>query len=257
MYLQGSQRVLKVQSHLQHILTGLWGENGNRLAECDIQILATNFHLMNQGFSPRERNKICKYALFLFEPKEFLSQQKLRECYGPSNLVRKIKVHTFGFGDRRVSNNRHYDSESVPPMVSLCVGCKVSLIGHNICPEWVVFNGSVGIVKDIIFKKGESPNSGHLPLYILVDFALSKGPVFDPKNHCLVPIVPITVPCNLSKCPCRRTFAPLKLSYSKAKTLVMCKKDSRQTPCRQLFVIQEPDNLTIRTLGSFIPFYLG
>ena len=78
-----------------------------------------------------------------------------------------------------------------------------------------MFNGSVGSVVDIIFEKGESPNRDDLLAYVLVEFAVYQGPVFDPKKLKVIPIVPITAPCNVVDCGCTHKFIPLKLCFAK------------------------------------------
>ena len=172
---------------------------------------------MNPRFTDEDRKNICKDALFLFSlrnPKNILNQQKLRETHLNGNPVARIKSKTSN-GLRQVSNNAHYDSECVPSITYLCVDARVALTGSNICPEWGLFNGSIGTVKDIVFDKNKSPNRDDLPAYVLVEFAVYQGPVFDPKNPKVIPIVPIEVPCNQPECGCKREFVPLKLSFAK------------------------------------------
>ena len=43
-------------------------------------------------------------------------------------------------------------------------------------------SGACRTVDEIVFKKGENPNNGDLPLYVVVDFPLYCGPVWDTKN---------------------------------------------------------------------------
>ena len=49
----------------------------------------------------------------------------------------------------------------------LCVDAKVMLF-HNLKQESNLVNGSVGYVKEIVYKEGQGPSS--LPSYVLVDF---------------------------------------------------------------------------------------
>ena len=46
----------------------------------------------------------------------------------------------------------------------------MSLCGKNIKPEWGLYNGSQGVVKDIIYNDGESPNLGDHPKYVFIEF---------------------------------------------------------------------------------------
>ena len=191
MYLDKSQRQKADQDQLALLLRGLRSENDECLNDDNIEFLTTNFHLMSPPFSEEDRKEICKDALFLFannKPKELFNDQKLRELQSPSNPVAKIKSKTTDHNGRIVSNNKHYDDESTPSTLFICVGASVALTGCNICPEWRLFNGSVGKVIDIVFDQGKSPNDNDLPLYVLVGFGLYKGPQFHEKtlNLCLL-----------------------------------------------------------------------
>ena len=196
MYLTASRRVLSGQERLARILAGLRGQNGHVLDDSDVDFLCGNFHLMSPHFTEQDRKELCKDALFLFalkKPKQILNHQKLREIHSSSNPVARIKATTVNRFGKIVSYNSHYDNESAPPLVYLCIGAKVALTGQNICPEWGLFNGTIGIIMDIVFKEGESPNTNDLPLYVLVEFSLYKGPPFDHTNPKVIPIVPLTV----------------------------------------------------------------
>lgn len=218
MFLQSSQRVLPGQERLAQLLQGVRSESDASLSSTDIDFLATNFHSMNPHFSDEDRKSICKDALFLFankKPKRLLNKQKLIESHSEKHPVARIKSKTLSAKRRIVANNHHYDNESTPASTSICVGATVALTGTNICPEWGLFNGSIGTVIDIIFRPHTSPNNNDLPAYILVDFALYRGPSIDPENPTYVPIVPITAYCNKQDCSCNRTFIPLKLAFAK------------------------------------------
>jgi hypothetical protein len=51
----------------------------------------------------------------------------------------------------------------------LCWDAMVEITNVNIEPTWVLFNGAIGTVVDIIFGQGENPNEGHLPTVVVVD----------------------------------------------------------------------------------------
>ena len=83
--------------------------------------------------------------LFLFankKPKCLLNKQKLKEMHSPDNPIAKIKAKTLSSRHQLVANNHHYDNDSTPPSLSVCVGAKVALAGLNICPEWGLFSGT-------------------------------------------------------------------------------------------------------------------
>ena len=55
----------------------------------------------------------------------------------------------------------------------LCVGAPVAISGINILPEVGLYNGARGTLIDIVYDKGQNPNSKqdyHLPKYVVVDF---------------------------------------------------------------------------------------
>ena len=217
MYLKKSVRQHDSQHRLQSLLQGLRGENDENLSEDDIEFLATNFHLMSPHFSEDDRKELCKDALFLFankKPKQLFNDQKLRELQSPTNPVARIKSETINNHGKIVSNNKHYDNETTANVLCICIGASVALSGCNICPEWGLFNASVGKVVDIVFHEGQNPNDNQLPAYVLVEFGLYQGPVFDPDNRHLIPITPITIGCNNFGC-CNRKFIPLKLAFAK------------------------------------------
>jgi hypothetical protein len=76
----------------------------------------------------------------------------------------------------------------------------VAIEGRNFKPRWGLYNGAIGTVEQICYSEGESPNEGHLPKYIVVNFPQYKGPVWDKKNpkvtiggHCSVVFVPVGI----------------------------------------------------------------
>ena len=81
-------------------------------------------------------------------------------------------------------------------------------------PSWGLFNGSLGTVKDIVYKYSESPNNGQLPEYVLVVFPTYCGPPFNLLYPKAVPIVPVSVMCT-KNCCCTRLFLPLTLSFGR------------------------------------------
>jgi hypothetical protein len=67
---------------------------------------------------------------------------------------------------------------------------------------------------DIVFRPGDNPNHGDLPLYILVDFPQYKGPVYIEGRPTLVPIPIVETTCKFPGC-CSRKFVPLTLAFGK------------------------------------------
>ena len=81
--------------------------------------------------------------------------------------------------------SRHFD-KSTPLKTAICVGSRVAIKGKNIEPNWGIYNGSIGIVREIVFKGEDNPNRGDLPLYVSVELFDYKPPdcvpIFDRSN---------------------------------------------------------------------------
>ena len=215
MFLTRSQRVQQKQDRFRDILDSFRGDDSATISEQDVDFLATNFHLMSSHFSDQDRDTLTKDALFLFankHPRDIFNKIKLQETHSPTNPVARIKAITKKKGTI-VQNDSHYD-ESVPPATNLCRGARVSITGCNIMPSWGLYNGSIGTVLDIVYEEGQSPRTGTMPLYVLVDFPNYRGPPFDSKNPTVVPIVSVSVTCN-HHCCCTREFIPLTLAFGK------------------------------------------
>ena len=115
---------------------------------------------------------------------------------------------------KQVSLNSHYDKDRTPSYTLLIKDAVVQLSGWNAKPEWGLFHGSLGKIIDIVYKEDESPFTGHLPSYIIVDFHSYVGPIFDNTNQTYVPIPVHTTRCKYA-CGCERFYIPLTLAFSK------------------------------------------
>ena len=216
MHLPKIERVDPDQVLLHQLLHGVRAEDeDSNLTDYQIDVLSKKLHLMSPHFTPSERTLICKDALFLFAncaPRDTFNKTMLQSINCPNNPTAKIRAHTYKNGVL-VSNNSHYN-ENVPPFTTFSRGARVAISGCNIMPTWGLFNGSIGTVLDVVFREGESPNTGNHPIYVLVDFSLYSGPPFLLSTRRAVPITPVTVLCDRNCC-CKRTFIPLTLSFGK------------------------------------------
>jgi len=182
-------------------------------------------------------------AIYLFYKNEKRirhNMKMLARNQSQANPVALLKArsmnHCFGKG---ISS--HFDSEA-PVSCMICVGCKVALENKNFYPEWGLHNGACGTVKEIVFEKGKTPNNGDLPKYVVVEFPLYCGPIWDlgnkkVRNHqdnldtvqftgkttnlivlAFIQCVPIPVAeysCTRQTGCCKRTFIPLCLAYAR------------------------------------------
>ena len=105
---------------------------------------------------------------------------KLNEDSGPDNPVAVVRSYRDSTVSA-VSNRSHFDSK-MPGSAMLCCGCTVALSCRNIHPQWGLHNGASGTVDEIVFAKGDSPNNGDDPLYVVVDFPNYRGPIWDKNN---------------------------------------------------------------------------
>ena len=149
---------------------------------------------MKAHFTPQDHTNLYKEALFPCpnkEPRDALIFQRPRACHSSDNPVARIKAIKEEDG-RLVTNNKHYDEDSILACIPLCRNAKVSITGNNICPQIGLFNGSIGTVLDIVYKENESPNNFALPSYVLVEFTFYRGKPFLSNKPKAVPFVPTT-----------------------------------------------------------------
>ena len=128
---------------------------------------------------------------------------------GPNKGGKAIKNH---FRD-----DKSQDRMKSPDRSRFSVGCKVAIGGRNILPEWGLFNGAIGTVKEIHFSikdDGSKPNPNHGDFcdYVVVEFQGYKGPAWDKNEPKQVPIPVLTERCK-HKC-CIKTFVPLELCFA-------------------------------------------
>jgi hypothetical protein len=220
MYLQESKRQQKDQAHFLELLQKARCEYGKQeLNQTDAAFLCS-YHLQQNHFTEKEVSELVKdpETMFLYAlhaDKDKCNQKMLYLDHSQENPVANIKtIAKNKFGATITVNAKHFsDDNKVLARTMICRNAKVHLYGKNVKPEWGLFNGVQGVVKDIVYKKNESPNANDFPLYVLVDFPQYKGPPCLKKYPTYVPIVPITHTCQ--KHCCTKTFLPLQLSYAK------------------------------------------
>ena len=162
------------------------------------------------------RKQLEQESIFLFYTNEKRIRHNLRKLAdhsSASNPVAFIQSMTYSCVTGK-SDSRHWHQDDDPPgTCMLAIGAVVALTFRNFNPKWGLHNGACGMVNEIVFSKGKSPNGGDLPEYVVVDFPLYCGPTWDANNPTHVPIPVISRQCN--KHCCTRKFVPLTLSWAR------------------------------------------
>ncbi len=136
----------------------------------------------NQLYTEADKELIFKDSLFISAnkaPVEEYNLLRLSKLNCKEISVTLIKSRTQCRGKK---GKNHIDEKFAPAACLLCAGAMVSICGRNFWPKWGLHNGALGTVIEIVFRKGESPNNGDLPLFVVVDFKAYCGPAWDPAN---------------------------------------------------------------------------
>lgn len=154
---------------------------GTDLTESDVKHLMTlDLNEMRKKHSPEYIASIEHRAMYLFYSNAKRlehNMRKLHEVSTPDNPVAFIKTKSLGIFNKCIA--RHFSPPGIQPTCMANVGSRIALEGRNFNPKWGLHNGACGIVDEIVFAEGKSPNNGDHPEYIVVDFPLYVGPVWD------------------------------------------------------------------------------
>lgn len=164
--------------------------------------------------SPEERSSFTQNALHLVPTWKMAHQiifDYLQSLDKPKAKF-KAKLHTI----RRDGTNHCVKETSYPLQNVLCVEAKVMLL-RNFVVEYGLMNGSIGVVKDIVYENKEGPGRSlsELPLYVVVEFPLcnigsdANGHCFPDKPATWIPIPVVTALCE-KKC-CTIQTIPLRV----------------------------------------------
>jgi PIF1-like helicase len=178
-------------------------------------------HLNNRATIKREEAEYIsnhERTLFLFannEPRNEHNKQKLRSTHSPANPVAKLRpVYTDEDDNPKRRQTRHFDVQ-IPPITYVCRNAKVEIKGRNLCPPLGLYNGAMGTIVDIVYHPNESPNTGHLPRYLLVRVPTYQGKPFFEHDPKVIPIVPIFRRCERRTRCCKQHYTPIKLCFAK------------------------------------------
>lgn len=218
MTLKGSKRIKEDQKDDKELIDAIRVQAD--LSDVQVQkLMNLNIKEYERKFGMEARREIEAKSIHLFFKNEKRIKHNLERLFIQSSAEQPVAIikakgysHTTGKADAR-----HYDNDA-PSTSLICEGAKVALDSKNFCPLWGLHNGACGTVTEIVFEQGKNPNHGDMPLYVVVDFPLYCGPVWDIDNPKSVPIPLSTYNCKFSspgRCCCNRTFLPLCLAYAR------------------------------------------
>jgi len=212
--LEENKRVVQGQEEFKDILTRV--RTGQPTDNDKNTLLSLSFMKLPEKL--REQYENSGETMYLFATKESCSEhnfKKLQQHNSEDNPVAFIK-HKIPQHLR----NKNNDQNTIPEVTCFSRGCKVSIRGKNFCPEIGLYNGAIGTVREIVYKKNESPNTGHLPLYVAVEFASYLGHlpqygnyVWDKNNPTTIPVPTVTMTDEKSRKSIN--FCPLALSFAR------------------------------------------
>lgn len=190
-----------------------------RVGEPDIENVETvmSLHLNNNNFSFEQVEEIKQKATFIFANRKYMEEhnrEKLRDQHSTKNPVARIQTTTVKNGVRYKGVTKCFKKDyDIDPILNICRGAKVQISGKNFEPDWGLFNGAVGSVKEIVYNTDGHPLDGTLPKYVIVHFPHYCGPSWFDDHPKWVPIPPIELNCQ--KHCCKLMYLPLSLAYSK------------------------------------------
>ena len=162
-----------------------------KLTKKDAELLD---RLHKEKRSPDEWKEIEAKAIRIFannEPRIEHNQKQLAADSSEENPVAFVQpqgTSSFRPGKHYAS---HFNKSSMPKIEMICRGAKVCIKGKNFMPEWGLYNGAIGTVREIVFKPGDNPNLKHMPVYVAVEFKGYSGPKWD-KDNPKVRVPPMT-----------------------------------------------------------------
>ena len=179
MELHGSKRMKDSEIKEKEILEKL--RVGRELTDAEIQkLLSLKIDVMSKVHAPEVINRILDRAIFLFYTNNKRIRHNLQQILRHSNSTNPVAILSptskGPLGGKGI--RAHFDSK-LPEASIICKGARVAIENRNFNPQWGLHNGACGVVDEIVFQKGMSPNNGNMPLYVVVDFPMYCGPIWD------------------------------------------------------------------------------
>lgn len=179
--------------------------------------LIRSLHLNSGKFTLEQISAIENKAMYVFANRKNMKEhnrERLRIQHNAENPIARIRVSSISGSNTSNKIPKCFKKDSdIDPILNICREAKVQLTGKNFEPDWGLFNGAVGTVKEIVYLENESPIDGTMPQYILVEFPEYIGPTWIQNKPKWVPIPTVEIPCS-SYC-CTVKLIPLTLAYAK------------------------------------------
>ena len=87
------------------------------------------------------------------------------------------------YGKTGKAAKSHFTDNASSMPVLICINAQVHIQGRNFKPRWGLYNGSIGYVREIVYKEGKNPNNLDFPSYVVVEFPQYCGPPWHRKNQ--------------------------------------------------------------------------
>jgi len=136
-----------------------------------------SLHLNN--FSPEKVEAIKRKSTYIFanrDPMRLHNTEMLRREHSAENPVARIRSKITTQTRNTNQNTTHFKDNPVPIITNLCRNARVQITGRNLEPDWGLYNGAIGTVKEIVYEHDKSPIGGDLPEFVLVEFTQYCGP---------------------------------------------------------------------------------
>ena len=158
--------------------------SGNPSEKTVDALMNLNLNKLDKSFQERIKQKSV-YIFATHEDKDNHNNKQLSLLCNKTNPLACLKYKDLKPRGVR-AKIQHFYCDNIPLVTHFCVGSKVALKGRNIEPTWGLFNGTIGTVMEIVYKKGKNPNFGQIPKYVAVEFPSfcpPDGVYFHPYNR--------------------------------------------------------------------------
>lgn len=150
----------------------------------DVDVIM-NLHLANYSNQEVEQILNTGVVMHLFAtkaPRDEFNFKRLSEVHHQCNPVALIKAQwkSDRLGMRESTIISHFKSSPATATL-LRIGALVRIVDKKFEPHWGLYNNAIGTVQEIVFRPGDDPNKGDLPLYVVVIFPQYCGPIWDSK----------------------------------------------------------------------------